>query len=170
MIIFREENSVMRRRRLLIIFTIILCLFVNCMPAFAASGLKDDPNVVIVSPTKNQVMTSGKVLVSVKLTAPKTIKMSFYKVDSASDKTLIKAETYSSDKKLSYYTRQLTGLEPGVYCVNISTLNSSDKAIYSSEIYVKVQKKTSDTVKVDVFNSQNTSNTFWSSLLKKLLG
>lgn len=159
----------MKKRKLLIILTLILCLFINTVPAAAAGGLKDDPNVIIVSPTKDQVMTSGKVLVSVKMTAPKTIKMSFYKVDSQANKALVKSEVYSSSKKLSYYTRQLTGLNPGVYCVNISTLNSAGKATYASEIYVKVQQQTEDTVKVDVFNSRNTSNSFWSNLLKKLI-
>lgn len=95
--------------------------------------------------------------------------MSLYK-ESNSSHTLIKSEKYSSSKSLSYYTRQLTGLTPGVYCINISTLNSAGKAIYASEIYVKVQKQSSSTVKVDVFNSQNSSTSFWASLLKKLLG
>ena len=160
----------MTKRKLLIILTLILCLLINTVPVAAAGGLKDDPNVFIVSPTKNQVMTAGKVLVSVKLTAPKTIKMSFYKVDSDTNKTLITSETHSSTKKLSYYTKQLTGLTPGVYCVNISTLNASGKAVYASEIYVKVEKQTEDTVTVDVFNSRNTTNSFWSNLLKKLVG
>ncbi len=159
----------MNKRKLLIIFAVVMCLLANAVPTFAASGLSDDPNVIIVSPTKNAVMKSGKVLVSVKMTAPKTIKMSFYEVNSSSSRNLIKSETYSSSKNLSYYTRQLTGLDPGVYCVNISTL-SYGNAIYSSEIYIKVAKQTSGTVKVDVFNSQNTSTSFWSSLLKKLLG
>jgi len=158
-----------KKRKLLIILTLILCLFINTVPAAAAGGLKDDPNIIVVSPTKDQVMTSGKVLVSVKMTAPKTIKMSFYKVDSQANKTLVTSDIHSSSKKLSYYTRQLTGLNPGVYCVNISTLNSSGKAVYASEIYVKVQQQTADTVKVDVFNSRNTSNSFWSNLLKKLI-
>lgn len=157
-----------KKRRLLIILTVILCLLGSTAASFATGGLNDDPNVIVISPTKNAVMQTGKVLVSVKMTAPKTIKMSFYEVTNSS-KTLVTSETYSSNKSLSYYTRQMTGLEPGVYCVNISTL-SNGKAVYASEIYVKVEKKSSDSVKVDVFNSQNTSSTFWASLLKKLLG
>ena len=81
----------------------------------------------------------------------------------------MQAETYSSDKNLSYYTKQMSGLEPGVYCIDVSTL-SGGKAIYSSELYIKIEKKTADSVKVDVFNSHNTTSSFWSSLLKKLLG
>lgn len=158
----------MKKRKLFIILAVVMCLLVNAVPTFAASGLGDDPNVIVISPTKDAVMKSGKVLVSVKMTAPKTIKMSFYEVKNSSARSLIKSEIYSSNKNLSYYTRQLTGLEPGVYCVNISTM-SSGKAIYASEIYIKVEKKTSNTVKIDVFNSQNTSTSFWSSLLKKLL-
>jgi len=158
-----------KKGRLLIILTIVMCLLINAAPVFATSGLNDDPDVIVISPTKNAVMQSGKVLVSVKMTAPKTIQMSFYEVSSTSSRNLITSETYSSSKDLSYYTRQLTGLEPGVYCVNISTLGDGE-AIYASEIYIKVAAKTSDTVKVDVFNSQNTSTSFWSSLLKKLLG
>lgn len=166
--LIQEGDAIVKKRKLFIILAVVMCLLVNAVPTFAASGLGDDPNVIVISPTKDAVMKSGKVLVSVKMTAPKTIKMSFYEVTSSSAKSLIKSETYSSNKNLSYYTRQLTGLDPGVYCVNISTI-SSGKAIYASEIYIKVAKKTSNTVKVDVFNSQNTSTSFWSSLLKKLL-
>ena len=115
------------------------------LPVFAATSLHRDPYITIVSPTQDAVMKNGKVLVSVKMTAPRTIKMSLYK-ESNSSHTLIKSEKYSSSKSLSYYTRQLTGLTPGVYCINISTLNSAGHAIYASEIYVKVQKQSSSTV------------------------
>lgn len=163
-------KAVIGRSRILIILAVIVCLLGStCTTAFAAAGLSDDPALTIVSPTKDAVMQTGKVLISVKMTAPRTIKMSFYDVDGSENRTLVKSETYSSDKSLSYYTRQMTGLEPGVYCINISTL-SNGKAIYASELYIKIEKKTADSVKVDVFNSRNTTNSFWSSLLKKLLG
>ncbi len=157
------------KRKVFIALAVVVCLIFNTLPTFAATSLSKDPNIVVVSPTKNAVMKTGTVLVSVKMTAPRTIRMSFYE-ETKSSRKVIKQEKFSSSKSLSYYTRQLTGLDPGVYCVNISTLNSAGNAIYASEIYVKVQKNTSDTVKVDVFNSQNTSNSFWATLLKKLLG
>ncbi len=159
----------MGKRRVIIALTVVVCLIFTTLPAFAATSLPRDPNITIVSPTKDAVMKTGTVLVSVKMTAPKSIRMSLYE-ETTSSRKLIKTENYSSSKSLSYYTRQLTGLDPGVYCINVSTLNSAGNAIYASEIYVKVQKKTSDTVKVDVFNSQNTTSSFWASLLKKLLG
>ena len=159
----------MSRKRLLIALAVVVCLIFNTVPAFAATSLSKDPYIIVVSPTKNAVMKTGAVLVSVKMTAPRTIKMSFYQ-EKKSGHTLITSEKYSSSKSLSYYTRHLTGLNPGVYCVNISTLSGAGKVIYASEIYVKVQKKTSDSVSVDVFNSQDSTSSFWSSLLKKLLG
>lgn len=163
-------KAVTGRNRILIILAVVMCLLCStATTAFAASGLSDDPALTIVSPTKNAVMQTGKVLISVKMTAPRTIKMSFYDVNNNGDKKLVKAETYSSDKNLSYYTKQMSGLESGVYCINVSTL-SGGKAIYASELYIKIEKKTADSVKVDVFNSRNTTNSFWSSLLKKLLG
>ena len=159
-----------RKSRILVVLALVVCLFCSSAAVtFAASGLSDDPALTIVSPTKNAVMQTGKVLISVKMTAPRTIKMSFYEVNSSESKTLVKSETYSSDKSLSYYTRQLTGLDPGVYSMTVATM-SNGKAIYSSELYIKIEKKTADSVKVDVFNSQNATNSFWSSLLKKLLG
>ena len=157
------------RRKALIALAVVVCLIFSTLPAFAATSLSKDPNIVVVSPTKNAVMKTGTVLVSVKMTAPRTIRMSLYE-ETKSGRSLIRTEKYSSSRSLSYYTRQLTGLDPGVYCVNISTLNSAGSAIYASEIYVKVQKRTSDTVKVDVFNSQNSSSSSWATLLKKLLG
>lgn len=163
-------KAVAERSRILIIIALAVCLlFSTATTAFAASGLNDDPALTIISPSKNAVMQTGKVLISVKMTAPRTIKMSFYDVANDGTRSLVKAETYSSDKNLSYYTKQMSGLDPGVYCINVSTL-SGGKAIYASELYIKIEKKTADSVKVDVFNSQNTTNSFWSSLLKKLLG
>ena len=159
----------MGRRRVLIALTVIICLIFTTLPAFAATSLPRDPNITIVSPTKDAVMKTGTVLVSVKMTAPKSIRMSLYE-ETTSSRKLIKTERYSSSKSLSYYTRQLTGLDPGIYCINISTLNSAGNAVYASEIYVRVQKKTSDSVKVDVFNSQNSSSSVLASLLKKLFG
>lgn len=159
----------MGRRKVFIALAVILCLIVSTVPAFAGTSLHRDPYITIISPVQDSVMKNGKVLVSVKMNAPRTIKMSLYK-ESDSSHTLIRSERYSSSKSLSYYTRQLTGLSPGVYCINISTLNSAGKAIYASEIYIKIQKQSSSTVKVDVFNSQNSSNSFWASLLKRLLG
>ena len=159
----------MGRRRVLIALTVIICLIFTTLPAFAATSLPRDPNITIVSPTKDAVMKTGTVLVSVKMTSPKSIRMSLYE-ETTSSRKLIKTERYSSSKSLSYYTRQLTGLDPGIYCINISTLNSAGNAVYASEIYVRVQKKTSDSVKVDVFNSQNSSSSVWASLLKKLFG
>ena len=156
------------KRRLAVIIAVVMCLLANAVPAFAVAGLSDDPNITVVSPTKNQVMKTGKVLVSVKMTAPKTIRMDFYKV-TKSGRTVVTSEKYSSNKNLSYYTRQLTGLNPGVYAVRISTLDSSGKAIYATEIAIKVEKKTSESVNVNVFNSTNTSNSFWQSLIQKLL-
>ena len=135
------------RRKALIALAVVVCLIFSTLPAFAATSLSKDPNIVVVSPTKNAVMKTGTVLVSVKMTAPRTIRMSLYE-ETKSGRSLIRTEKYSSSRSLSYYTRQLTGLDPGVYCVNISTLNSAGSAIYASEIYVKVQKRTSDTVKV----------------------
>lgn len=162
-------NTGIKKHRILIMLALVMCLFCSSFTvAFAAQGLSDDPALTIISPTKNAVMQTGKVLISVKMNAPRTIKMSFYEVKNSDSKTLVTSETYSSDKNLSYYTRQMTSLDPGVYCINVSTL-SNGKAIYSSELYIKVEKKTADTVKVDVFNSRNTTSSFWSALLKKLL-
>ena len=87
----------MGRKKVLIAFAVILCLIVNTLPVFAATSLHRDPYITIVSPTQDAVMKNGKVLVSVKMTAPRTIKMSLYK-ESNSSHTLIKSEKYSSSK------------------------------------------------------------------------
>ncbi|MGP1441037.1 MAG: hypothetical protein ACTTJ2_00215 [Anaerovoracaceae bacterium] len=158
-----------KRTHFFIIFAVAVCLFASSIPTFAAANLADDPNVTIISPSNNAVMKAGKVLVSVKLTAPETIRMSFYSV-SNSDRTLITSETYSSSKVLSYYTRQLSGLNTGVYCINISTLNSSGNAVYATEVYINVKKQSASSFQIDVFNSKGTSDSFWTYLLKRLLG
>lgn len=158
-----------KRTYLFIIFTVVICMFASSVPTFAASHLTDDPNVTIISPGNNAVVKAGQVLVSVKLTAPETIKMSFYSVGDG-DRKLITSETYSSNKSLSYYTRQLSDLDAGVYCINVSTLNASGTAIYSTEVYINVKKHSASSFQIDVFNSKETTDSFWKYLLKKLLG
>ena len=157
------------RKGLLIIIAVIVCLMATSVPAFASAKLADDPNVTIISPSNNAVMKSGQALVSVKLTAPETIKISFYSV-SNSGRALITSQIYTSNKALSYYTRQFSGLNAGVYCVNVSTLNASGNPIYATEIYMKVKKQSASSFQIDVFNSKGTSDSFWSYLLRRLLG
>ncbi|MCR4601094.1 MAG: hypothetical protein K5767_05070 [Clostridia bacterium] len=161
----------MRKRGLIMIMVVLMAMVGMTVPAFAASGLTDDPYISVISPGNNQVMTSGNVLVSVKMTVPRTIEMSFYEVkgNDEDNMKLITSEVYSSTKNLSYYTRQLTDLDTGVYCLNISTLNPAGESIYATEVYIKVQKKASSSFQINVFNSKGTTSSFWSALLNRLL-
>ena len=81
------------RRKALIALAVVVCLIFSTLPAFAATSLSKDPNIVVVSPTKNAVMKTGTVLVSVKMTAPRTIRMSLYE-ETKSGRSLIRTEKY----------------------------------------------------------------------------
>lgn len=175
------------KKRIIALVTILIMLFATTNFAFAAA----DPAVSIVNPVSYSSVASNNLLVSVKLTQPKTIKVTVSEIkklvgnsytslnnsdmkailDGSFSSTVsyasIHSESFSSSNKLSFYTKKLTDVNPGVYVIKVDTI-SGDKIVYSSRSYVSVTTKSGTS---DIFESPSTGTaSFLQNLIKTIFG
>lgn len=180
----------MNLRKNAIAFILIITMLFCCSgTAFAAT----DPDVTIVNPVNANSVTSANLLISVKMTQPKTIRVSASEVrrtveggsaalnegdmkaildgtyaDSSllTYSTVLEAETFTSTNNLSFYTKKIEGISPGVYLIRVETI-SQDKATHSRRSYVTVKSKAEE--ESGVFDSSQTGTaTFLQNLLKSI--
>lgn len=139
----------MKKKVALLIFVLIF-LMSSTMGVFAAK----DPSVNIVNP--KQVVIGDNFLISVKLTAPKKIRVCLYekmqivnkkpvsinpytidvnKVNKKNIQNVIigKPQIYESSASLSFYSRKISKITPGLYLLTVETLDSNNKPTHSSE-------------------------------------
>ena len=181
----------------IIAMIIVLILMLGTCTTFAAV----DPAVTIVNPSGGSTLYSDSLLVSVKIAKPATVRVSVYqivkpaavsggtptavsietyvknlKADSASKVTFSRAtvmapvtQTYAAN--LSFYTKKLEGIKPGVYIIRAETLDSSGRILYSSEIYVGVKSKSDEAADKKIFESgQSGTMQFFKTVLKGIFG
>ncbi len=175
-------------RKCIMVLTIVLSMLFSTVGAFAAS----DPNVVLVNPQANSTVFSNNLLISVKITQPKTIQVSIYEekqivngtlsavnvnaLTSTSGSisstnfysTLVSTAKHTSSNNLSFYTKQVNNLKPGLYRIEIKTLDSADKETYKSNSYVAVKEKAEEE---KIFETpQSGTMQFLQNLLKNIFG
>lgn len=175
------------KNRIFALLIILTMLVSTTGLSFAAA----DPAVSIVNPAAYSSVASNSLLISVKMTQPKTIKVSVSELKKQTGETYtslsvadmnaiadgsfassvayvsVLAENFSSSNKLSYYTKKLTDITPGVYIIKVDTL-SGDKVVYSSRSYVAVTTKSDSS---DIFDSSQTGTAaFLQNLLKSIFG
>ena len=178
-------------RKLIIVLTIILSLLCSTFVSSAAG----DPSVVLVNPISNSTVHSSNLLISVKLTQPRTIKVSVFEekqmvngtlssinlntlttsngtVNNASFTSVSVAPpaTFTSNRNLSFYTKQVNDLKPGLYRIQIDTLDDAKKVINTSNSYVAVKEKTAE-AEARIFETpQSGTMQFLQNLLKTIFG
>lgn len=165
---------------------VLLC---STIIAFAAS----DPTVTIVSPA--QTVYGDNLLVSVKMTAPKTIKVSVYEEKQKVGDTLVSIdpadldekdidskniysvsimtpETYQGTGSLQFYNKQINEVSPGLYRIKVETLNASGEATASSSARIVVMPKDSEiTSGSAIFKTEQSGALHWvQNLLKSIFG
>lgn len=175
-------------RKLITVLIVVLSLL--CSPIVASAA--NDPNVTLVNPVSNSAVFSSNLLISVKLTQPKTIKVAVYEekqmangtwsavnvntlttsngsINNTSFKSFpITAEQFTSNNNLSFYTKQVNNLKPGLYRIRIDTLDSAGKATHTTNSYVAVKEKTEDE---KIFETpQSGTMQFLQNLLKTIFG
>ncbi len=175
-------------RKFIMVMTIVLLVLSSTFGVFAAG----DPNVVLVNPQANSTVYSNNLLISVKLTQPKTIQVSIYEEKQLVNgtygavnvntltttngpignmnfySTLITTVKHTSSNNLSFYTKQVNGLKPGLYRIEIKTLDSADKETNKSNSYVVVKEKAEAE---RVFETpQSGTMQFLQNLLKNIFG
>lgn len=175
-------------KKCLLAFLLILSLvFGSVAMSFGAV----DQDVTVVNPVNGSAITSSSLLVSVKLTQPKTIKVYVYEVRrSAGDSSvalgesdmkainqgtyadsssltyvpLVAGESFTSTNNLSFYTKNLENRSPGVYYIKVDTVYQN-KAVYSRRCYVTIKNKEESKL---LDSSQSGTATFLQNLIKSI--
>lgn len=166
-------------RKALVFILLISMMALNLGFVFAAS----DPDVTIVSP--GQSVSGNSLLVSVKLTAPKTIKVSVYEEKekvgdklvsvntsglrpkdlsgrSFSSVAIMKSETFTSTGKLQFYNKQFNNINPGIYRIKVDVLDRNSAVIDSSSLRTIVAAKENEASKAnEIFQPQQTGALQW---------
>lgn len=175
-------------KKIVMLFVVIFVLLNATIFASAAS----DPSVVIVSPVHKSEVYANSLLVSVKITEPKTIRVKVFeekqKVNDelksilASDwkkadgkikpqtVLFVPAEDFTCTNTLSFYTKQIDEVKPGTYRVQVDTIGSSGKVSYTSYSLVIVSDKEGDESSKIFETSQSGTMQFLQNLLKSIFG
>jgi hypothetical protein len=181
-------------RKLITVLIVVLSLL--CGTVVASAG--NDPNVVLVNPTANSTVYSSNLLISVKLTQAKKIRVAVFEeqqivngtwsainvsmlATSTSNGSISNAnnfksvpmmpfDTFTSNNNLSFYTKQVNNLKPGLYRIRIETLDPSGKtAVSTADSYVAVKEKTEEEAKL-LETPQTGTMQFLQNLLKTIFG
>jgi hypothetical protein len=179
------------KKRLTIIFILVMALF--CMPLVSMAA--GDPSVTLVNPASNSTVYSSNILLSVKITQPKTIKVSVFEEKqmingtlsavninalATSNATLNNANfisqpvgipaSFTSSNNLSFFTKQINGLKPGLYRIRIDSIDNTGNITHTSDSYVVVKERTEE-ADTNIFNSrQSGTMQFLQNLLKNIFG
>ena len=129
------------KRKLSLVLVAVLVLL--CGTVFASAD--SDPAVTIVSP--GQTVYGSTLLVSVKITEPKTVRVSVWEQKAVVGDTLVpiitdeqgnytaetvksvavmEAETFTCPDNLRFYSKELSNLTPGLYKITVETLKDGN--------------------------------------------
>lgn len=178
-------------RKLITVLVVVLTLLCSTM----ISSADGDPYVVLINPASNSTVYSNNLLISVKLTQPKTIKVSVFEERQLVNGTLsavnintlttanaagnsasfnstsvAAASTFTSNNNLSFYTKQINGLKPGLYRIRIDTLDTAGKITNTNNSYVAVKAKTEGADPKIFETPQSGTMQFFQNLLKTIFG
>jgi zona occludens toxin (predicted ATPase) len=179
--------GIMRKLFLLMMITFFAMVF-SCVSAFAVT----DAAVTLVSPPENEPVVTDNFLISVKVTQPgKNLKITAFEVQQkVNDKwisvkveeledfekkaedekrlfPIMDAEKFESKGSVSFFTRKIEDITPGVYQIRVETVDGTEKVLYTREARILVKEKTEEEVKVFETSKSGTSQ-FLQSLLSKI--
>ena len=145
-------------RKCIIALILISAFFVSAAFSFAASN----PYVTIVNPISGSTIYSDNLLVSVKITSPSSIKVAvtqefrivngenayvkledYLKTDASeiASVALGEAESFTSSNSLSFYTKKVENVTPGVYRITVDTIGEDGKILYTNSNPVEIKSK-----------------------------
>lgn len=172
------------------VMTLIVIAIMLCSTVFVSAA--SDPAVSIVSPA--QTVYGENLLVSIKITAPRTIRVSVYEEkqkvgnnltsinpssvskSKLNSKTIhsvpvISSEKFSGTDNLQFYNKQIKKATPGLYRIKVDTINASGAVIASSGTRVVVMPKSSGVTGSAIFETQQYGALQWvQNLLKSIFG
>ena len=159
-------------RKQIIAFTITFLLFLSTATVFATAN----PSITIVNPVSGATIYSDNLLVSVKMTTPSAIKVSVtQEVKTVNgnhtsitleeyqtlEKTQISsiavgtADNFTSTNNLSFYTKKVDGIKPGVYKITVETIDADSNVIHTNASPVEIKAKEENPANATTLESQN---------------
>jgi len=163
---------------------IAFMFFVSTQAAFADAN----PNVTIVNPVAGATIYSDNLLVSVKIAEAASIKvyvtqefkvvngdnasvsLDEYQKADASETASVPvgaAESFTSANDLSFYTKKVENVKPGIYQIKVNTVGADDAVLYTNSSIVEIKAKDENTADPAVLeNQQSGAAQFLKNLLK----
>ncbi|MCL1808338.1 MAG: hypothetical protein FWG42_01055 [Clostridiales bacterium] len=145
-------------RKFMIAAAFAAVLLLSAQAVFAAPN----PSVTIVNPVSGSTVYADSLLVSVKVTTAAAIKVSVtqeYKVVNGENTTISleeyqktdkselasvafgATESFTSTSSLSFYTKKVENVKPGIYKITVRTVDAEDKVLYTNSNPVEIKAK-----------------------------
>lgn len=180
------------KRRVTLILAIVLAVLSGTAVSFAAP----DAGFALVSPVPAEpviVVDTNNILISVKVTQPQVIRVSAYQqkqlvngqwkavtvseledfanknIEEKKLESLMEPVDFECGNNLSFYTKKLESITPGLYKIKIESLDSAGETVYGSSYEIIVKEKTEDEEK-DIDTPKTGTSQFLQNLLKKIFG
>ena len=182
-------------RKTVIILALVAVLLLGAQSVFAS---EPNPHVTIVNPVHERTLFSDNLLVSVKLTQPQTIGVTVtqitkiisgqnvamtleeYQRSQSSDSRLevnrtvfANLESFSSENNLSFYTKKIENVPPGVYIITVNTLDAEGMVANIDRSVVSLKAKEENPVEQVSLAPQPSASgptLFLKNLLKSIFG
>lgn len=172
------------RKYIATIMMIVILLFSTITASAAA-----DSAVILINPALGSTVYSNNLLISVKITQPRTIKVRVYEEKISGSRSSVNVNSLSSvnysnlesvpvltvpsfktTNNLSFYTKQINDVSPGLYRIRIDTLDSSGDITHTTNSYVIVKSK-SAAADAKIFETpQSGTIQFLQNVIKTLFG
>ena len=170
-------------RKYIIAVVVILMLLFSTSAVFATAN----PNVTIVNPVSESTIYSDNLLVSVKMTAPLSIRVSVsqefksvngvntsvsledYKKTESSEIESVAigtADSFTSTNNLSFYTKKVENVKPGIYKITVETVDAEGNVIHTNASPLEIKAKEENPANLAPVESQNTGT---AQFLKNIL-
>jgi hypothetical protein len=175
-------------RRFAIIVSLILVFLLSASAAFATPN----SNVTIVNPVSGQTIYAESLLVSVKVTAPMTVRVLVtqeFKVVGGENTTVSieeylrtesretasvnvgQSESFTSTNNLSFYTKKVDSIKPGVYKITVSTIDAEGKVSFTNTSHVEIKPREENPAEITSEESQQSGPAqFLRGLLRIIFG
>jgi len=126
----------------------LIMVFVLPLAAFADTVLAN-PDVIIVNPVSGSAVHTDNILVSVKLTAPTSIKVYVLHdvksttgdVTSVSSVVSGTTDSFTSTTNLSFFTKKIESVAPGDYRIIVETLGADGVLLFTNTSSVEIKAK-----------------------------
>ncbi|MDD2217716.1 MAG: hypothetical protein PHW03_06270 [Eubacteriales bacterium] len=156
-------------KKLVALVVMLAMLLLSTTVAFASP----DPNITIVNPANSTTVTSGSLLISVKIAKKQTVRVSLHKNNGTDSNPAWQAiftnASFTSKNNLSFYTRKAENISPGKYRVKVDTIRSDGNPIYVTYSNVTIKENVEADDKA-AYNGTGGTATFLQSLLKSIFG